>query len=58
MKLFTKRFVTKKFCALSLPLPLHHFGEPVDDDIQKATDDETENAQCNREARLGTDKFF
>ena len=52
------KFLTNKLCALSLPLPLHHFGEAVDDDIQKATDDEPENAKCNREARLGTDKFF
>ena len=56
------KFLTTKLSptnsALSLPLPLHHFGEAVDDDIQKATHDEPENAKCNREARLGTDKFF
>ena len=58
MRFLTTKLLTNKLCALSLPLPLHHFGEAVDDDIQKATNDEPENAKRNREARLGTDKFF
>ena len=58
MNFLTTTLFTNELCALSLPLPLHRFGEAVDDDIQKAADNEPENAKRNREARLGTNEFF
>ena len=58
MNFLTTKLFTNELCALSLPLPLHHLGEAVDNDIQKAAYDEPKNTECNREARLGTNKFF
>ena len=58
MNFLSMKLFTNELCALSLPLPLHHFWEAMYDDIQKAANDEPENAQCNREARLGTNEFF